>query len=310
MITRFNIQPFCECNCGELVTWSKWSNGWNRFIKGHSRKGRRYVMSEEHKAKIKATCSTPEAREKNSILQKIAQNRIEISERKSQVMKVICNTVSARKRNSIAQNKPETKKKRSLSLIIANKRPEVIERRSRASKIAQNRPEVKEKRIKATKLYWKIPGIREERSLISKIAHNTVEAKENHSQAMLKRWLDLESARMIRASQGIRPNKPENFILFLLNRMYPGEWKYTGDFSFMIGGKNPDFVNVNGYKKCIEFNGTYWHKGDLKGKRERIFAKYGWDTLVIWDHELKDIERVKFRINKFQRKEGISVNTV
>lgn len=81
----------------------------------------------------------------------------------------------------------------------------------------------------------------------------------------------------------LHPNKPEQIILDLLNEMYPGEWKYTGDFSFMINGRNPDFANCNGQKKVIEFWGDYWHKGEDPEDRKAIFREFGYDTLVIWE---------------------------
>ena len=97
----------------------------------------------------------------------------------------------------------------------------------------------------------------------------------------------------------ISPNKPETIILNLLNENYPNEWKYTGDFSFIINGKSPDFTNINGQKKLIELFGDYWHKGQNPQDRIDIFKPFGYDTLVIWECELKDIDKVKDRINDF-----------
>ena len=85
--------------------------------------------------------------------------------------------------------------------------------------------------------------------------------------------------------------------------MYPNEWKYTGDFSFWINGKNPDFVNCNGQKKCIEVFGDYWHRNDNPQDRKDIFKEFGYDTLVIWERELKNYSELKFKIHRFMRKE-------
>ena len=30
-----NTNPLCECSCGDYVTWNKYKNRWNKFIKGH-----------------------------------------------------------------------------------------------------------------------------------------------------------------------------------------------------------------------------------------------------------------------------------
>ncbi len=97
----------------------------------------------------------------------------------------------------------------------------------------------------------------------------------------------------------IHPNKPETIILNLLNVIYPNEWKFTGDFSLIINGKNPDFVNVNGQKKIIELAGDYWHEKSYTKDRAKVFKPFGYKTLVIWEHELKNIERVTKKIKKF-----------
>jgi hypothetical protein len=85
----------------------------------------------------------------------------------------------------------------------------------------------------------------------------------------------------------------------LLEQLCPGEWKYVGDYSFLIGGKNPDFVNINGQKKCIEHYGTYWHKGDNPQDRIDLFKSYGWDCLVIWEHELNNFSTLRRKIFDF-----------
>lgn len=103
----------------------------------------------------------------------------------------------------------------------------------------------------------------------------------------------------VRRSLNLRPNKPETIILRLLECLYPGQWKYTGDFSFIIDGKSPDFINCNGQKKIIELFGDYWHRGENPKDREAIFKPYGYETLVIWERELKDLDFVMNKIRKF-----------
>jgi len=100
-------------------------------------------------------------------------------------------------------------------------------------------------------------------------------------------------------SQNIKPNKPETLILNILKKLYSGEWKYTGDYSFWINGKNPDFTCVNGKKLLIEHFGTWWHKGEDSEERKEIFSEFGYSTLVIWENELKNLEQVENKIKKF-----------
>ena len=151
---------------------------------------------------------------------------------------------------------------------------------------------------------------RENQSLNSKINSNYGMKGKKHSQSCKlkiskkvgKLWLSKEYVEMMHKVRAIKPNKPETIILNLLNELYPNEWKYTGDFSFTINGKNPDFVNVNGQKKIIELFGDYWHDGDDPKDRAKIFKPFGYQTLIIWEHELKNMDSVKFRIKKFSEK--------
>ena len=141
---------------------------------------------------------------------------------------------------------------------------------------------------------------------IAKMRDSIIEAFKNDptyasrvSSKMKENWQDPEFALRMGIAQGVTPNKPEMKLMNILNELYPNEWKFTGDYSFMINGKNPDFTNVNGQKKLIEMYGDYWHKGDKPQDRIDLFKPYGWDTLVIWEKELKDLEGVKIKIINF-----------
>lgn len=63
----------------------------------------------------------------------------------------------------------------------------------------------------------------------------------------------------------IRPTGPERKLIRIIKK-YKLPYKYTGDGSFIIGGLNPDFVNINGEKIAIDVFGDYWHT--LKADRE------------------------------------------
>ena len=81
-----------------------------------------------------------------------------------------------------------------------------------------------------------------------------------------------------------------------------------GDGSFIIGGLNPDFINVNGKKKVIELFGRVWHDTYLKDwkrselGRMMVFSSYGFDTLIIWDDELEDKQVIIDRIKEFNKR--------
>lgn len=106
----------------------------------------------------------------------------------------------------------------------------------------------------------------------------------------------------------LKPNKPEKLLNTLLNKLYSKEYKYVGDGEIFIAGFVPDFINCNGQKKIIELYGDYWHNLRKVKKRDeqrlKIYAKYGYKTLIIWEHELKDLTKLKNKILKFN-KEGI-----
>lgn len=109
----------------------------------------------------------------------------------------------------------------------------------------------------------------------------------------------------IRNGVRIRPNKPEKILDDLLKKILPLEYKYVGDFSFFVGGYNPDFINIKNQKKIIELFGDYWHNLNRHKKRDKyrlmVYDQCGYDTLVIWQHELVDLDMVINKILNFNR---------
>lgn len=100
-------------------------------------------------------------------------------------------------------------------------------------------------------------------------------------------------------SNHITPNKPEKFLTNLLNQVLPNEYKFVGDGQFIVAGKCPDFVNINGQKKLIELYGDYWHKNEDPKNRINLFKKYGFSTLVVWEKELKDLSSLRDKLVQF-----------
>ncbi len=96
------------------------------------------------------------------------------------------------------------------------------------------------------------------------------------------------------------PNGLERQMTAILDRLFPGEWRFTGDGSLVINHGNPDFANVNGQKKLIEVYGDYWHRGENPEQRIVQFREFGWETLVIWEHEVKgDQMQLEERLRAF-----------
>ncbi len=111
-----------------------------------------------------------------------------------------------------------------------------------------------------------------------------------------------ETAKKVGSILRIHPNKPEKIIEDLM-KMRDLPYIFVGNGKFAIETFNPDFINCNGQKKIIELFGDYWH--NLPKIKERdirrliAYSKYGYKTLIIWEHELKDMESVENRIKEF-----------
>lgn len=110
------------------------------------------------------------------------------------------------------------------------------------------------------------------------------------------------------------PNTPERLLISLFEKLKLN-FKYTGNGYTWIDGKNPDFTDFE-KKKIVEHFGVYYHgnyfrnkyDNDFSSKREheksRInhFKKYGYDTLIIWENELKNIEKLESKIKRFVKR--------
>jgi len=126
------------------------------------------------------------------------------------------------------------------------------------------------------------------------------------SKSSKKMWnIEGNRTRIIKAQRKgmqIYPNKPEKIIKKLLNKLSK-DYKYVGNGSFIIEGFNPDFMNINGKKKLIEIFGSYWHKRpeviERDRRRIRAYKKYGYDSLIIWEHELKNTNRLTHKLERF-----------
>jgi len=96
--------------------------------------------------------------------------------------------------------------------------------------------------------------------------------------------------------------KPEMILDIILQKFFPNEWKYVGNGEFILAGKCPDFVNINGKKKIIEMFGDYWHKNDNGENRKNLFKQFGFDTLIIWQSDLyQNPGKVYERVFKFSK---------
>lgn len=137
-------------------------------------------------------------------------------------------------------------------------------------------PEYREKMHLAAIARWQDPELREKMRL-----------------NMVTRWQDPEFSNKMREVRQIKPNKAEIYLQGILDKYYPGTYKYVGDFQVNIGGRFPDFINVNGKKEVIELFGNYWHNPNefpnKPSQRKLIshYKQYGYTCVVIWEEEFR-----------------------
>ena len=112
--------------------------------------------------------------------------------------------------------------------------------------------------------------------------------RKKYSKSMKARWANPEYAKKMFMALKLKPNKSELKLQFILNKYFPGTYKYTGDGQFIIDGKCPDFTNIDGKKEVIELFGSYWHTPNEVGSRIEHFARFGYTCLIIWEEELDD----------------------
>ena len=135
--------------------------------------------------------------------------------------------------------------------------------------------ETKAKLRAATKKQWQDPEHQAKMSAIRKA-----------------QWRDPEYTKMMCQARSIKPNKAELKLQEILDKYFTGEWKFVGDGQVNLGGRLPDFMNVNGKKEVIELFGAHWHPLFDAAQRKEHYRQYGFRVAIIWEDELKDEERL------------------
>jgi hypothetical protein len=219
---------------------------------------------------------------------------------------------------------PDNKVRFVKTMQDANARPEVKAKHSKIAKEQRKNPVYVAKLSKSAKEAYASPKYKNNihelysqpesiliRSNATKRNWEDEKYREKQIKRFIKQWADPNwknrQVKLALEGNNIKPNKPETLLNNILDELYPGDWKYTGDGSFIIDGLNPDFVNVNGKKQIIELFGDWWHsdkkvenkwRSSEEGRIE-TFSQYGYRCLVIWERELKEPEKVKTRVAEF-----------
>ncbi len=131
--------------------------------------------------------------------------------------------------------------------------------------------------------------------------------KEKLRKKAIKQWQNPEYIKMMFKASSAKPTKMEIKFNSVLQEVLPSEYALNVRKEIMtLGRKIPDFVNVKGKKKIIELFGNYWHTGKMARytEKERIdyFRDFGWDTLIIWENELKNIKTLTQKILEFNKR--------
>jgi len=277
-------EKLCQCGCLNSVTKKS-----NKYIRGHNRKNKK--ISNEHKQKLlNSNIGRQKTQEEKIKISKSIKriyndpesiynkNKKEISEKQSE------SQINAWKKDT---HKAKTKecKKRQKDINLKNRKLGIYDTVEYKNKVSKKHKEL-----------WNDPNS----------AYNSKERSNKISKSMKKLFLDENYLKKYRKGLKTAPNKSENKIIKILKTIDYHRFEFVGDFSIWIGGKNPDFLDKRN-NKIIEMFGDYWHSEKMTGltknkhenKRKDHFIKFGYSTLIIWEHELKNIDRLTNKILNF-----------
>lgn len=209
----------------------------------------------------------------------------------------------------------------SLSLKGRKKTPEHIEH-VRQALIGKHLSEEHKKKIgEATKKYMQDETIKKKHKDSIHKSFNSERVKKLRSDMAKKRWENPEYAKKVFVGNRKPFNNLEKEIDKILWEILPGEYVFTGDGSMPVEHKKPDFTNIKGQNKLIDVYGTNPHADPKVFKAEQVnhynrTAEYVWKcdeerlkilqdagykVLIIWQSELKDINKLKEKIIKFNK---------
>jgi G:T-mismatch repair DNA endonuclease (very short patch repair protein) len=297
----------CACGCGgKIEVKSHHSyNGIPRYICGHQMRNKHH--SEETKQKQRESklgdknpMKRPEVREKM-----IASCLGKAKPKLKKIIKELWTHKEYRRKqyeSHIGKHLPKEQKKKIGLSNTGKKRTDAAKKRY--------------SKIRKGKTFEELYGV-EQAKLLKQNLQITHTGKKQSSETIEKRTKKLKERlqnleykekwlKAIFKGLDIKPNKPEILLNSILQQLFPNQYKYVGDGSVLIGYKNPDFINVKDHK-IIELYGDYWHskritkRNRVDEERQRIkhFVKYGYQTLIIWEYELKDLVKLKEKLLSF-----------
>lgn len=263
----------CNCGCGGLPKKG------NKYITTHNLKN--LIKTEEHRQKIGLSNKGKKRTEEQKNLMKEKSKEYWTKERRASF---------SGKGNPMFGKKAWNKGKKLTKEQIKNFS------KSHLGQVSWN------KNTKGIMVAWN-KGLTKETDIRVKIYAEKVtialSGRKNpeHILRMKEIWQDPKFVKKQMKSRNVMPNKTEIYLQSIITSI-TNNFAFVGDGKEIIGGKCPDFIDkVN--NKIIELYGDYWHKGQDPNDRINYFKNFGYDTLVIWESELKDIDNLKNKLEVF-----------
>lgn len=138
------------------------------------------------------------------------------------------------------------------------------------------------------------PSSRKGCKLLEKTKKKISEGLKRYFKKLKKENPELYNKRMAQVLKNLgscaRPTGVEQYYIDLFERTKSG-FKYVGDGSYFIGGRNPDFIHKI-RKLCLEVRPKiickFWSNCTPKEyikKKIKHYKKHNWDCLVLWWEE-------------------------
>jgi len=215
------------------------------------------------------------------------------------------------KEGCFSEETKQKMRKNNARAMLGKHQSDEMKNKIRLTHLGRHRSEETKKRLSESHLggknpMWGKPAYNKGLNLSGMLGkHHTENTKKKISLSKKKLWQNKDFAKRNILALQIKPNGKELYLDFLLQNHFPDEWKYVGDGQVIIGGLCPDFINCNGKKQIIELFGDYWHnRKNIRYNyteigRKEAFLEYGFSTLIVWEHELKDKTKVIEKIRSF-----------
>ena len=150
-------------------------------------------------------------------------------------------------------------------------------------------------------------------NVVIKKGHGIFCSNDCKSKWMSENWKG-KSMSHARKGKKEKPTKPERIFQEICERNNL-DFHYVGDGQLWIGKKgkkqlNPDFIEANGKKICVEIMGAWWHSRLLNQKvredallpfREKHYKKFKWIPIFIWDTDLLRKDAEQFVLSELRR---------